>query len=101
MNRLATLSAALLAMVFAFAFAPAAKAAPVPSSPAVAGQLVVPGLTENAQYYYRRRYYRPRYYRPRYYRPRPYYRPYYARPRVVCRVRYTAYGPRRVCWRRW
>ena len=101
MNRLATLSAALLAMVFAFAFAPAAKAAPVPSSPAVAGQLVVPGLTENAQYY-RRRYYRPRpYYRPRYYRPRPYYRPYYARPRVVCRVRYTAYGPRRVCYRRY
>ncbi len=101
MNRLATLSAALLAMAFAFAFAPAAKAAPVPSSPAVAAQLVVPGLTENAQYY-GRRYYRPRpYYRPRYYRPRPYYRPYYARPRVVCSVRYTAYGPRRVCYRRY
>lgn len=100
MNRLATLSAALLAMVFAFALAPAAKAAPVPSSPAVASQLVVPGLTENVQYY-GRRYYRPRYYRPRYYRPRPYYRPYVARPRVVCSVRYTAYGPRRVCYRRY
>ena len=77
-------------------------------------------LVEQVQWRYRRRYYRPvrfyrparyraaRYYRPvRYYRParryyRPYrsYRPYRFRSRVVCRVRYTAYGPRRVCFRR-
>jgi hypothetical protein len=48
------------------------------------------------RHYTYRRVYRPRraYYRPRYYSPR------YYRPRVVCRVRYTAWGPRRVCYRR-
>jgi hypothetical protein len=48
------------------------------------------------RYYGGRRYYGARYYRPvRYYRPARYYRP------VVCRVRYTAWGPRRVCYRRY
>jgi hypothetical protein len=43
----------------------------------------------------------PRYrYGSRGYYGRPYYgRPYY-RPRVVCRIRYTPWGPRRVCFRR-
>ena len=57
------------------------------------------------RYYAPRRYYRPvyrpyRYYRPAY-RPYRYVRPRYVRPRVVCRVRYGYYGPRRVCYRRW
>jgi hypothetical protein len=49
--------------------------------------------------YYRRYHYRPRraYYRPVYYRPVRYIH----RPRVVCRWRATAYGMRRVCFRRW
>jgi hypothetical protein len=52
-------------------------------------------------YYYRRGYYhRPYYRRPVYGYRRPYYRP-YARPRVVCTIRRTYYGPRRVCYRRW
>ncbi len=51
-------------------------------------------------------YYRPvrryGYYRPmrRYYRPYRHYRPYGFRPRVVCRMRFTPWGPRRVCFRR-
>lgn len=54
---------------------------------------------------YGRRYYRPgrRIYRPyRGYRPyRRAFRPYRGfRPRVVCRVRITPFGPRRVCVRR-
>ena len=51
----------------------------------------------------RRVYYRPRrVYRPyRVYRPARYYRPRYYRPRVVCRVRYTHWGARRVCYRRY
>ena len=46
--------------------------------------------------YWRRAYY---YRRPVFYR-RYYYRPYY-RPRIVCRIRYGYWGPRRVCFRRW
>ena len=38
--------------------------------------------------------------RRRSYRPYRHYRPYGFRPRVVCRVRYTPWGPRRVCFRR-
>jgi hypothetical protein len=55
--------------------APALAGASVPAQ-----EHVKPGLVEPAQYYYRRRYYRPRYY---------------------CRIRYTYYGPRRVCFRRY
>ncbi|MFO1147740.1 MAG: hypothetical protein U1E62_05120 [Alsobacter sp.] len=59
-----------------------------------------PSLLQDA-YYYRRGYVRRPYYgRPAYAYRRPYYRP-YARPRVVCTVRRTYYGPRRVCYRRW
>jgi hypothetical protein len=44
-------------------------------------------------YGYRRHYgYRPWGYRPVYG---------WGGPRLVCRWRYTPYGPRRVCWRRW
>jgi hypothetical protein len=52
------------------------------------------------QYRGYRRYYAPRRAYRRVYRPRRYYAPRYYRPRVVCRVRYTAWGPRRVCFRR-
>ena len=51
-------------------------------------------LVEKAQYY------RRGYSRPRYYSYRRFYRPRYYRPRVVCRIRYGYYGPRRVCFRR-
>ena len=53
--------------------------------------------------FYRPRYYYPRraYYAPRFYRPRRAYYPYRYRPRIVCRIRYTYYGPRRVCFRRY
>lgn len=61
-------------------------------------------LAEKSQFYFGggpyRRYRRPYYARPYYRYRRPYYaRPVY-RPRVVCRVRYGYYGPRRVCVRR-
>ncbi len=50
---------------------------------------------------YHRRWHRPHRGYRRVYRPRRFYgRPFY-RPRVVCRVRYTRWGPRRVCVRRW
>jgi hypothetical protein len=49
---------------------------------------------------YHRYWHRPyRAYRP-YRRFRPVY-VYPRRPRVVCRIRYTPWGPRRVCVRRW
>jgi hypothetical protein len=60
--------------------APALAGASVPAQ-----ENVMPGLVQPAQYYYRRRYGYRGYYRPRY----------------VCRIRYTYYGPRRVCWRRY
>lgn len=65
-------------------------------------QAAVPGAAPEAYMQYRRsrRHYVPyRAYR-RVYRPYRYYRPGYYRPRVVCRVRYTPWGPRRVCFRR-
>lgn len=43
---------------------------------------------------------RGRHWRRGFYRPRPFYGRRFYRPRVVCRVRYTAWGPRRVCFRR-
>jgi hypothetical protein len=53
--------------------------------------------------YWRRAYYyrRPVFYRRYYYRPRRFYYRVYYRPRVVCRIRYGYWGPRRVCFRRW
>jgi hypothetical protein len=52
--------------------------------------------------WHRRAYYGPRrHWRRGYYRPRPaYYGRRFYGPRVVCRVRHTAWGPRRVCFRR-
>jgi hypothetical protein len=71
----------------------AASAAPLGSAlPAATTAVNAP-----AEYMQYRRYrYAPR----RVYR-RGYYRPRYFRPRVVCRIRYTRWGPRRVCFRRW
>ena len=75
--------------------------------PSQAASLAATGVSGPAEDYMYSRRYRPRHYTYRrayrpsrvYYRPR-YYAPRYYRPRVVCRVRYTAWGPRRVCYRR-
>ena len=90
-------AAALAAGTLGLASAPA-SATPIAagSSAAVAGAVDDGLLTQVQQGF------NPRYrYRPRGYGyGRPYYgRPYY-RPRVVCRIRYTPYGPRQVCFRR-
>jgi len=73
---------------------------------ATAGQNPLVGNVYYRRVYYYRRpvfrrvyYRRPVYYR-RVYRPRRFYYPAYYRPRVVCRIRYGYYGPRRVCFRR-
>jgi hypothetical protein len=98
----AALAAALAAGTLGLASAPA-SATPIAagSSAAVAGALDDGLLTQVQQGFTPRYRYRPRGYgygRPYY--GRPYYaRPYY-RPRVVCRIRYTPYGPRQVCFRR-
>lgn len=106
--------AAALALGSVIAAGPA-SAAPVGAG-ATAPIEALGSAVETVQYGYYgpRRHYRPRhhwgprryygrpygYYRPRYYRPR-YYAPRYYRPRVVCRTRYTQWGPRRVCFRRY
>ena len=105
--RLAAMAVALIAGSMALPAGPA-SAAPVGAGALPLATAASNPLVEPAQYYYVRRRYRPyRYYRPYVYR-RPIYRPYYGyyrprvyRPRVACAVRYTAWGPRRVCWRRW
>src|SRR5215207_2120381 len=76
-----------------------ASATPLAGSlPAAMAMTAETPLVSNVRYY-RRVYYRhPVFYR-RYYRPRRFYRPVYYRPRVVCRIRYGYYGPRRVCFR--
>jgi hypothetical protein len=81
-----------------------ASAAPLASGAPVAAAVTGGPLEGYMQYRGYRRHYAPR----RYYAPRrayrPVYRPYgfygrrYARPRVVCRIRHSYYGPRRVCW---
>ena len=95
----AALAAALAAGTLGLASAPA-SATPIAagSSAAVAGALDDGLLTQVQQGFTPRYRYRPRGYGYGY--GRPYYaRPYY-RPRVVCRIRYTPYGPRQVCFRR-
>jgi len=72
-----------------------ASAAPVGSA-LPAATMATGAPAEYMQYRRYRRYYAPR----RAYR-RGYYRPPYYRPRLVCRIRYTRWGPRRVCFRRW
>lgn len=84
-----------------------ASATPLSSGALAPSAAQATPLVEKSQFYfgvgpsygYRRPYYgyrRPYYARPVY----RYRRPYYARPRVVCRIRYGYYGPRRVCVRR-
>ncbi|WP_406856627.1 MULTISPECIES: hypothetical protein [unclassified Alsobacter] len=100
MKRIGLFLGGLFALFVAFTAVPqAANAAAVNPAAAVQIDRQAPALTEATQYYRRHYYGRPYAYRPRYYRPRYYARPIY-RPRVVCRVQYTYYGPRRVC-RRW
>ncbi len=100
--RLAALAAAVLGGFLAIS----GPASATPLAGALpAGEAVGSPLVQKTQYYYvgpRRRYRPYGYYRPyrRVYRPY-YYRPIVRGPRVVCRIRYTAWGPRRVCWRRW
>jgi hypothetical protein len=105
--RIVKLMALLVAIMGGFfAVAGGASATPLGSGTlaTLPAQAAAVTLVEKAQYY-RRGYSRPRYYsyrrfyRPRYYRPR-FYAPVYYRPRVVCRIRYGYYGPRRVCFRR-
>ena len=88
----AALAAALAAGTLGLASAPA-SATPIAagSSAAVAGAVDDGLLTQVQQGFNPRHRYRPRGY--------GYGRPYY-RPRVVCQIRYTPYGPRRVCFRR-
>jgi hypothetical protein len=92
--RLLAIAAAVMGGYLAVAGAPA-SAAPVgwgfPAATAASGP---------AESYMQYRRYRPYYAPRRAYRPYRYYRPRYYRPRVVCRVRYTPWGPRRVCYRR-
>ena len=91
----------------------AVSAGSVSATPLSAGSLgtsaaqASEGLIAQVQWGHRGyRHYRPvrryGYYRPvrRYYRPYRHYRHYGFRPRVVCRVRFTPWGPRRVCFRR-
>jgi hypothetical protein len=76
----------LLAALFALIVAAPLTVKPASAQPATTGAAATAseslraGDIEQAQYYYRRRVYRPV---------------------VVCRTRYTYYGPRRVCYRRY
>lgn len=99
---LALVSALFIAVFLTVAGAPGrAEAASVPAGAAQSAAAATSGqgLVQDVQWrrygYGPRRYYGRGYYRPRY----GYYRPAY-RPRVVCRIRYGVYGPRRVCFRR-
>ena len=101
MKRFGMILSGVFALFLMVSMAPqAAKAAAVTPGAAVQIEKQAPALGEQTQYRRHRYYGGPRYYGRRYYRPRVYYRPAY-RPRVVCRVQYTYYGPRRVCVRRW
>jgi hypothetical protein len=84
----------------------AVPGAPASAAPLGSGLPITTAASGPAEAYMQWRRYRPRYYAPRrayrrYYRPYRYYRPRYYRPRVVCRIRYSRWGPRRVCYRRW
>jgi hypothetical protein len=90
----AALVAALAAGTLGLASAPA-SATPIGagSSAAVAGAVDDGLVTQVQQGFTPRHRYRSRGYGYGYGRP-------YYRPRVVCRIRYTPWGPRRVCFRR-
>jgi hypothetical protein len=74
--------------------------APVSAAPVGSALQAATAATNAPAEYMQYRRYRP-YYTPRRAYRRGYYRPRYYRPRVVCRIRYTRWGPRRVCFRRW
>jgi hypothetical protein len=82
--RMFLLNAALLLLVLVGVSASPARATPLSTGAATIERLAPAPIVEKT-YWYRRSYYRP----------------YYYRPRFVCRIRYTYWGPRRVCWRRW
>lgn len=92
----AALAAALAAGTLGLASAPA-SATPIGagSAAAVAGAMDDGLVTQVQQGFIPRNRYRSRGYYGRPYYARPYFR-----PRVVCRIRYTPWGPRRVCFRR-
>jgi hypothetical protein len=94
------LNVALLLLVLVGVSASPARATPLSSGAATVERLAPAPAIEKTYWYRRPYYYRPYYYRPYFHRPY-YYRPHYYRPRFVCRIRYTHWGPRRVCWRRW
>ena len=107
--RFVKLVALLVAMIGGFGLSGGASATPLGSGTLLTRSAQETGtLVETVQFYVdRRRYVRPRtvvrsvYYGPGYYRPRAYYAPAYRRSRVVCRISYGYYGPRRVCVRRY
>ncbi len=93
----AALAAVLAAGTLGLASAPASATPISAGSSAAAAGVVDDGLLRQVQQGFTPR---NRYRSRGYGHGRPYYgRPYY-RPRVVCRIRYTPYGPRRVCFRR-
>lgn len=97
----AALAAALAAGTLGLASAPA-SATPIGagSAAAVAGAMDDGLVTQVQQGFIPRNRYGARGYYGRRYYGRPYYARPYFRPRVVCRIRYTPWGPRRVCFRR-
>ncbi len=92
--RLVALLGAVIGGCLALSAAPASATAP---TSLVAASAAVETTTAYAHYRaYWHRHYTPR----RAYRPYRSYRPRYVRPRIVCRIRYTSRGVRRVCYRR-
>ena len=104
MLKTAALAVALIGGSLSLASAPA-SATPVGAGLA-AGAVTAGTPVETVQYWGGPGFgvYGPGYRRPYYGGPRPYWggpRRYGYGPRLVCRVRYTPWGPRRHCWRRW
>ena len=109
--RMLRLAAMVLAILGGYLALPggSASAAPIGAGALPLAQEAGNPLVEQAGWrrrHFYRPYYRPYrygYYRPyrRYWGPRYVVRPVYWGPRLACRWRYTPWGPRRVCWRRW
>jgi hypothetical protein len=104
--RLLRLAAMVFAVVGGYLALPgAASAAPVGAGALPLAQAETP-LVEQVQWGHRRHwggYGHRRHWGGYGYRRHWGYRPVYGwgGPRLVCRLRYTPWGPRRVCWRRW
>jgi hypothetical protein len=104
MRSLKSWAAAAALLGAALTLSGAASAAPVTAGGLASGtasELVEtvqwgPGWGYGGRGYYGHR----RGYHRGFYGPRPYYGRRHYRPRVVCRVRYTPWGPREVCRRR-